>query len=91
MSKRKTTRRFAVYLHTAKELAWFREYVIYMGGKMFRPAETKGERPEGASAWDDWLRVGVSMPTEMVIAFVTQLPPGAKVRSDMSKLPTELL
>ncbi len=81
--------RFAAYLHTAKELAWFREYVEYMSGSIFRPADTRGPRPEGASAWDNWLRVGVQMPAEMVVAFVTQLPCHAKVPSGTDKIPTE--
>lgn len=80
--------RFAAYLHTAAELLWFTEYVRFMGGLVFRPADIKGERP--APAWDYWLRVGVQMDPSLTAAFIERLPPCVKVPCTHKDLaPTE--
>jgi hypothetical protein len=82
---------FAAYLHTARELPWFTEYVCFMGGVVFRPADTRGERP--APAWDHWLRVGVRMEASLAPAFIAGLPTCVIVPSTHGdqKMPTEAI
>ncbi len=84
--------RFAVHLKDPLQFAWFVPYVRFMGGEIFRPQDTRGERPQGAPAWDHWVRVGVEAPAALAAQIIRQLPSEAKAEHDyQTHEPTDLI